>query len=470
MDRIKLIKDIIEKGEGIEVEFKESHSKLNKDVFETVCAFLNRNGGHLFLGVDDRGKITGLEDPRKIIAEFVSLANNPQKLKPTFYFFPEQLTVNRKEIVHIYIPSSSQVHKTNGRIFDRSNDGDFDITDNTELVSSLYLRKQKNYSENKIYPYAALSDLKSSLLNRVRNMIKDKAGEDSPLTGLSDMAMLQSLGLYQKDFITGNSGFTLAAILLFGKDETILSVLPHYRTDAILRRVNLDRYDDRDDIRINLIESYDRLMDFIKKHLPDPFYLEDDTRVSLRTKIFREAVVNILIHREFTNAYPAKMIIEADKVVFENANIPHGSGLIKPESFSPFPKNPKIARVFKEIGLADELGSGVRNLFKYSRIYSNKEPQLIEEDIFKIIVPYPSTEQATEHVTEYVTEHVTEHELLQFCEDPKSTSEIMEFLGLKHREHFRANILKPLLESGKLSMTIPDKPRSKKQKYFTAKK
>ena len=186
-------------------------------------------------------------------------------------------------------------------------------------------------------------------------------------------------------------------------------------------------------------------------------------------------MVNILIHREFLNAFPAKMIIEEDRVLFENASRPHGSGLIQPESFSPFPKNPKIARVFKEIGLADELGSGVRNLFKYSRMYSKKDPELIEGDVFKTNIAVPKTSnQATEHVTEqateYVTEHVTEQALLEFCVNPKSTSEIMEFLGLKHREHFRANILKPLLQNEKLKMLFPDKPRSAKQKYFTVKK
>jgi ATP-dependent DNA helicase RecG len=97
---------------------------------------------------------------------------------------------------------------------------------------------------------------------------------------------------------TGKEGYALAAILLFGRDETILNVLPHHRTDAILRRKNLNRYDDRDDVRTNLLESYDRLMAFVAKHLPDPFYLEGDTRFNLRNRIIREAVINILIHRE----------------------------------------------------------------------------------------------------------------------------------------------------------------------------
>lgn len=70
---------------------------------------------------------------------------------------------------------------------------------------------------------------------------------------------------------------------------------------------NLDRYDDRDDIRCNLIESYDRLMHFVKKHLDDPFYLEGDVRVSVRNKLFREVVANILIHREYFKSIYCKV-------------------------------------------------------------------------------------------------------------------------------------------------------------------
>ena len=121
---------------------------------------------------------------------------------------------------------------------------------------------------------------------------------------MNDFDLLKSAQLYKKDFQTGKDGYTFAGILLFGKDETILSVVPHFRIDAILRRENVDRYDDRDDIRTNLIESYDRLLIFGEKHLNDPFYLENDQRISLRGKILREVISNLLIHREYTNAFP----------------------------------------------------------------------------------------------------------------------------------------------------------------------
>lgn len=248
----------------------------------------------------------------------------------------------------------------------------------------------------------------------------------------------------------------------------IQSIVPQYRTDAILRRINLDRYDDRDDIRTNLIESYDRLMAFVAKHLTDPFYLEKDRRTSLREHIFREVVTNTLIHREFLSSFPAKFIIENHQVKTENANRPHGHGMINPADFTPYPQNPVIARFFKEIGRADELGSGVRNLYKYTRIYSRgADPQLIEADIFRIIIPTASeaTEQATEQATTFDQDQI--RELLSFCQVPRTAKELMDFLGLKHREHFRSEILRPLINRKELFLLFPEKPTSPNQKYYS---
>mgnify|MGYP003668464772 FL=1 len=69
-------------------------------------------------------------------------------------------------------------------------------------------------------------------------------------------------------------GYTLAAVLLFGKDETIRDILPHYKIDALVRKDNIDRFDDRLYCTTNLIDAYDQLMDFVAKHLSDPYYLQ----------------------------------------------------------------------------------------------------------------------------------------------------------------------------------------------------
>ena len=61
--------------------------------------------------------------------------------------------------------------------------------------------------------------------------------------------------------------------------------------------------------------------------------------------------------------------------------------MITPENMEPNPKNPIIASFFRNIGWSERLGSGVRNIFKYSKYYSGKEPEFIEGDVFRLIVP-----------------------------------------------------------------------------------
>ena len=55
-------------------------------------------------------------------------------------------------------------------------------------------------------------------------------------------------------------------------------------------------------------------MAFVEKHIDDKFYMENEIRVSARNKLFREVIANMLIHREYSNAYPAKLIIEKGSV------------------------------------------------------------------------------------------------------------------------------------------------------------
>ena len=426
------LNELIRQGEGIEVEFKTSQFELSKGAFETICAFLNRKGGHLLLGVSDQGTVEGVMESsvHNIVNNIVTNANNAQKLNPPFYLSPQVVDYKSKKVIYLYVPESSQVHSTIGKIFDRNEDGDLDITKHNDQVTQLYLRKQSTYSENKIFPYLELADFKPELFKRIRTIVENLYSQH-PWLEMNDEDLLRYSGLYNKDPVTGNSGYTLAGILLLGKDETILAALPHHKTDAILRVENLDRYDDRDDIRTNLIESYDRLMAFIQKHLPDKFYQEDTNRISLRDRLFREVISNLLIHREFSNAFPAKLIIEKDRVYAENWNRPHGSGAIDPASFSPYPKNPVIARFFKEIGRVDELGSGIRNTFKYCGIYTpGTNPEFIEGDIFKTIIPLKAKKGTTPITTPITTQKIPERIIEKLKEDPSlSRKKLAELIG-----------------------------------------
>ena len=71
----------------------------------------------------------------------------------------------------------------------------------------------------------------------------------------------------------------------------------------------------------------------------------------------------------------------------DNANKAVNHGIITLQNLCPVAKNPIIAAFFNQIGRADELGSGVRNLYKYVKLYSGTDPVFDEEDVFKLTIP-----------------------------------------------------------------------------------
>lgn len=474
--------EIIGKGECHTTEFKKSTTDITKDVYESICAFSNRDGGHVFLGVKDNGEILGIEPNciEKMKKDFVTAINNANKMYPPLFLTPVEHELQGRKILHIYVPVGTQVSRCSGRIYDRNNESDIDITDNEELVYKLYARKQGTYFVNKVFPEWGMDVLRSDLIERARKMTRARSN-NHPWLSMDDEELLRSAGLILLDHESRREGITLAAILLFGKDTTIMSALPQHKTDMIFRVQNLDRYDDRDVIVTNLLDSYDRMSEFAKKHLNDPFVLDGMQSVSARDAILREIISNSLAHRDYSSAYVAKMIIEKDRIFAENSNRTHGYGNLSLNTFEPYPKNPAISKVFREIGLADELGSGMRNTYKFTKLYSGGMPQFVEGDVFKTIIPLNETatmksgpkssdqvgDQVGDQVSDQVGNDAVTEKILEFCKIARTKKEISEHIGYKNLTYMTRTFLKPLLESNRLTYTIPEKPQSRLQKYIT---
>ena len=151
--------------------------------------------------------------------------------------------------MHVFVLRSSIVHnlvvkKKGKRIYKRVGESDLDITGRDNFIADLYLNKKDVLSsENKIYQHCTLDDLDRDLIDRAVNMARLQQSNHIWLS-MSHEEILRSAKLYNKDYQTGEEVINLAGILLFGKDDIIGSVLLHYRTDLILYRKNLDRYDD----------------------------------------------------------------------------------------------------------------------------------------------------------------------------------------------------------------------------------
>ena len=384
---------ILSKGENQHAEFKEAKDKIPNNFYDSVVSFLNREGGAIILGANDDGIITGVDknSVEKIKKEIVTALNNKDVVNPPVNFPIYQLEDDGLTVLCVKIPVSSQIHNHNGVIYDRENESDIRIEDDAR-ISELYFRKRNYFTENEIYPYLKIEDLDENLFDKARTIIRS-VNNSHPWLAISNMDILRSSGFYRKDNRTGEEGLTLASALIFGKDLTIQNILPAYKFDILVRVNNLDRWDDRLTLRTNLIDSYLQAMDFIKNrsNLPDKFYLEGDQRKDFRELIFREIIANLIVHREYTSAYPTTMVIYSNRVEVTNPNKPIFRGLLSVDSFNPYAKNPNIRKFFSEFSWVDEIGSGVRNVYKYLNIYApGAKPLFIEDDLFKTVIPLTS--------------------------------------------------------------------------------
>ena len=382
------VKTLLTIGENIVIEFKRAGNGPEHDTYESICAFLNRQGGDVLLGVTDDGKVIGLppKAASSMVRQIVNVMNDPNLWEPHIAVYPEIVVYRGKTIIRIQVPTGPDVYRFKGKCYDRVNDADV-VVRGTVPIADMFIRKREIYTERRVYPFVTKEELRLDLLPRIRIMAQTAHDGTHPWSDADDDAILRSAKLLGQDPATGKEGFNAAAVLLLGKDETIGNYFPAYKTDALLRRVNVDRYDDRVTVYTNLIEAFDRLMEFGEKHLDDKFYLEGTTRVSIRNKILREMIGNTLAHREFTSALTARFIIEREQMFTENANKAINPGIITPSNLRPYSKNPIIANFFHQIGRADELGSGVRNLYHYVKLYSGADPIFDERDIFRLTVP-----------------------------------------------------------------------------------
>lgn len=380
----------LSQGEGIGLEFKRCGNQPGADVLETICSFANRQGGSLLLGVLDDGSVEGVPERFALPIErnLVNVTCNPKLFNVAPAIECERIPCgDGRVVIRVWVPMGPSVYAYKGVVYDRRGDADVRLTGEADRAA-MAVRKQSYYTERRVYPWVEEADLDLSLLKMLRDEVRANDAGHRWLA-LDDEELLRDARLVSRDPVSGERGFNLAAIMLLGREETILDVAPVYRTDCVLRRLDAERYDDRLTCTANLMLAYDELVGWCERWLPDSFVLDGTRRVGARGVIVRELVSNTLIHREFVSPRIATVTIDRDGIRTRNASRALWSGPVDLENLDPTPKNPIIARVFTQMGRSEELGSGTRNLYKFSRLYSGEDPVLVEGDCFEAFVPVP---------------------------------------------------------------------------------
>ena len=104
---------------------------------------------------------------------------------PPLYLTTEEYEIDGSTVLYVNVPVGKTVYRNAGRIFDRNNESDIDITDNADMVFNLYARKQSTYFVNKVYPAIPVSSLRHDLMDRARRMTRIN-NEHHPWVDMTD--------------------------------------------------------------------------------------------------------------------------------------------------------------------------------------------------------------------------------------------------------------------------------------------
>lgn len=238
----------------------------------------------------------------------------------------------------------------------------------------------------------------------------------------------------------------------------------------------IDKYDRT--VGVSDIDGYCSIVKATKQVL-DKIDLENRTRSRITSKdridtrmwnaiAIREAVINAIVHNDYTREVPPKFELFDDRIEITSAGgLPES--LNEEEFFMGYsvPRNQELMRIYKDLELVEHLGSGVPRILE---TYS-KECFVFTENFIRMVFPNAwnlneedkSNKQVTQQVTQQVTNEVIA--LVLLVNQEQKREELQNLLALKDRENFRRSYLQPAIKEGFIEMTIPDKPNSRMQKY-----
>ena len=188
------------KGEDTRIEYKTCTEEISESLYESVCSFLNHSGGQILVGVQNDGTIIGVNPDKveQLRTDIVNCTNNPELFLPCPYFTPRIMEVEGKSVMQLDIPCGQYVYRFKGRYWDRNDDADIDVTDQPELLLSIFERKNPHLFEERFVEGLTMEGLDPNTFQYCRNVIQSRQPSHAWLQ-LSDEDILIATHLAVRD-------------------------------------------------------------------------------------------------------------------------------------------------------------------------------------------------------------------------------------------------------------------------------
>jgi len=452
-------------AEVTEHEFKsELEIKKPKSWLKTVSAFADGIGGSIYFGVDDKGIAIGLADVKKAADDISRLIKERISPLPEFNLSAHRVDIE-KDILVLHIPSGNNTpcyYVADGMIAAYVRVGSESVMASPQQLNELVMRG-KNLTFDTMPTEYKLTDLTFTALDAAFKRIK-------------------KLILTEKDYISMSlakpDGTVTNAGLMFSDECPLLqsrAFCTHW--DGLDKSGGVDDAIDDKEFEGDLISQLLKSHDFVKMNSKVRWKKMSDHRVNKPDYADRavfEALANAFMHRDY-GVVGSEVHIDmfADRLeIGSPGGMPDGTIIQEQdiEKVLSTRRNPIIAEIFHRLDFVERRGSGFKKICEATaELYNYIDdfaPSFVSTlTAFHVVLKNMNYDLVSK------SDQVSDQDermksLIEFCSIARTREEMQQYLGIAHRDYFRRKILRPLLESKAIQMTIPDKPNSRNQKYI----
>ncbi len=398
------VRELLNKGEKVDIECKESDSKLSKSIWETYSSFANTNGGYIFLGIkedkkkklpDERFEIQGIQNYDVQVKAFWDTVNSDKVNKNILKDEDVQIVMipsTALAVVSIHVPRADYNNRPvfiNGNpytgTFKRNHEGDYHASE--DEINAMLRDQKSEGNDGIVLEHYGMEDIDLETLGHYRTMFQNN-NPDHVWNQEDNKQFLTMLGGYKKDRSKNIEGLTIAGLLMFGKGIAIRdrfsNLMMDYRDES--HATDDMRWSDRVTYdgtwENNLFNFFMKVSPKLSADLKKPFVLDNQQRVDDTPihKAIREAFVNMIIHSDYLlDSGTLKILKKQDEFIFTN---PGSLKLSVEEIFkggNSKSRNPAMQLMLRMVGFGDNAGSGIPTILNTWKEADWVEPNLYED-------------------------------------------------------------------------------------------
>lgn len=467
----QIVKNIVSKKcEMQHIEIKKALGGAPTRLYDTLSSFSNQVGGGIIIfGIDEDSdyKITGVYDAQNLQKKVMEQALQMDPIvRPLFTVaIIEGKAVVSAEISECDIYDKPCFYKGAGRIrgsYIRVGDSDQPMTEYE--VYSYEAFKRRIHDELRTIERASLSDLKSD--NTTEFLLKLRR-QKLNLANLEDHRILETQGISQDGLPT------LTGLLLLG--EYPQEFFPQLSVTAMVVQgkeigdigQDGERFVDNKRIEGTISQMLDGSLAFVRRNMKVKTIINSQgIRADIPEypiKAIREILLNALIHRDYsvhTERSPIRLVMFEDRLELENPGGLYGRITIDDlGKVAADTRNPYLAGALEIMIETENRFSGIPTVLAELKKADLPKPQFVDRrGIFKVIIHNKAVTISAPSSFD--------RDIIEFCRIPRTREELTKQFGFESSSYFINTYIRPLLDSGKIRMTIPEKPKSKYQKYY----